>query len=259
MQDIKTQIFNVGLFAGIPVADASTTVQAVRALAAGGMYGVIFPWHKQVFETLKRVRAEFPHLLIGVEGAWAQVRQTLHSGASFAVPDAPVDAADGVYFYRKGSALLDPATHNVLARCSHQIVFVEDLQQARWADITRRACAAVNKLLGFELRHVGINNPDEKTADAVAGQFEQFFHFPKEDKGGAFFAGPFIEAMKKPFYGTHGHIAIATPCPARAAWYLEQRGARFNWDSAGYNPGGMLRVVYLQDEIGGFAVHIVQK
>ena len=28
---------------------------------------------------------------------------------------------------------------------------------------------------------------------------------------------------------------------------------------ADYNPDGSLRVVYLQDEIGGFAVHILQK
>lgn len=118
---------------------------------------------------------------------------------------------------------------------------------------------AIQHMLGFDLRHVGINCPDENASNQTAGIFEQFFGFPKTDRGGAYFAGEVIEVMKKPFYGTHGHIAISTYAPERAAYYLQQAGAKFNWDSAGYNPDGALRVVYLQDEIGGFAVHILKK
>ena len=259
MSNLQAQIFNVGLFAGIPACDTEPTIQAVRALVQGGIYGIILPWHKHVFEALEQVHTEFPALLIGVQGPWAQTSQTLDKGASFAVSNTPVYTAEAVYFRREGNALICPITQKVLAECSNKIVFVEDIQKEDWARITRRAYAAVNEMLGFELRHVGINNPNEAAADGVAGQFEQFFRFRKEDKGGAFFAGTFIESMKKPFYGTHGHIAIATTNPARAVWYLEKRGAAFNWDSAGYNEDGTLRVVYLQDEIGGFAVHIVQK
>ena len=65
--------------------------------------------------------------------------------------------------------------------------------------------------------------------------------------------------MKKPFYGTKGHIAIATNSADRAAYRLEKAGVKLNWDSAGYNADGSLRVVYLQDEVGGFALHILQK
>ncbi len=259
MQNLQAHVFNIGLFAGIPAADTEPTLNAVRAVVAGGMFGIILPWHKHVFDALAQAHAEFPDLLIGVQGPWTQASQTLSSGASFAVSNTPVYTPEAVYFRREGNALICPITQKVLAECSNKVVFVEDIQQNDWPRITRRACAAVNNLLGFELRHVGINNPDEDTSAHVAGQFEQFFHFRKEDKGGAFFAGSYIESMKKPFYGTRGHIAIATSCPARAAWYLEKRGARFNWDSAGYNEDGSLRVVYLQDEIGGFAVHIVQK
>ena len=118
---------------------------------------------------------------------------------------------------------------------------------------------AVQDMLGFTLRHVGINCPDETQSSAVAGTFERIFGLPKEDRGGAYFAGDIIEVMKTPFYGTHGHIAIATNSAESAAYHLEKSGVKLNWNSAGYNPDGHLRVVYLQDEIGGFAVHILQK
>ena len=65
--------------------------------------------------------------------------------------------------------------------------------------------------------------------------------------------------MKKPFYGHNGHIAISSRSAESAAYYLEHAGVKLNWQSAGYNPDGRLRVVYLQDEIGGFAVHILQR
>ena len=118
---------------------------------------------------------------------------------------------------------------------------------------------AVQDMLGFHLRHVGINCQDEAQSSGVADTFERIFGLPKEDRGGAYFAGEIIEVMKKPFYGTHGHIAIATNSAESAAYHLEKAGVKFNWNSAGYNPDGRLRVVYLQDEIGGFAVHILQK
>ena len=78
-------------------------------------------------------------------------------------------------------------------------------------------------------------------------------------RGGAYFSGEVVEVMKKKFYGRNGHIAVSTNDAARAAHYLQKQGAQFNWDSAGYNEDGSLRVVYLAKEIGGFAVHILQK
>ncbi|MDO5765274.1 MAG: hypothetical protein Q4P84_06220 [Elusimicrobiales bacterium] len=133
------------------------------------------------------------------------------------------------------------------------------LSACDWAAVTRCVNGALLKFLDFNLRHVGINSKDEAESSATASLFERIFGFPKEDRGGAYFAGDIIEVMKKPFYGRHGHIAISTADAACAARYLESCGVKLNWDSAGYNPDGRLRVVYLQDEIGGFAVHILQK
>ncbi len=150
-------------------------------------------------------------------------------------------------------------SHKAVLACAVEGIVNNPPAEQDAAVITRRAKEAVLKMLAFELRHVGINTPDAQTADETAGAFEKLFGFKKEDRGGAYFAADYIEVMKKQFYGTHGHIAVAAAHADRAAYQLERAGARFNWDSAGYNPDGRLRVVYLQDEIGGFAVHILQK
>lgn len=259
MEELAKQIYQVGLLADMPTADEEATAQTVRALVKGGIYGIILPWNKRIRVTLDGIRTQFPQLLIGVEGPWTEAQNTLNYGARFLIAEQPKGAENAPCFKREKNMLIGPKTQQVLAECSAEIALPGDIKSGNWERITRRARSAVEEMLGFELRHVGINNPDAQTADQVAGKFEQFFNFPKTDKGGAFFAGSYIESMKKPFYGTHGHIAIATPNPTRAAWYLQQRGAVFNWESAGYNEDGSLRVVYLKDEIGGFAVHIVQK
>ncbi|WP_428074481.1 hypothetical protein [Candidatus Avelusimicrobium aviculae] len=123
----------------------------------------------------------------------------------------------------------------------------------------RRVRQAVNNMLGFDLRHIGINQPDGETSARTAGEFESLFGFARTDRGGAYFAGEVVEVMKKPFYGHNGHIAVSTNDAARAAHYLQKQGVQFNWDSAGYSEDGSLRVVYLAKELGGFAVHILQK
>lgn len=147
-----------------------------------------------------------------------------------------------------------------IVACGGSWMVKKDLIAAKkFEEITRLTREAVSAMLGFELRHVGINCADEKESSATAGTLEKIFGFPKTDRGGAFFAGELVEVMKKPFYGTHGHVAIATNSVARAAYHLEKRGIVFNWDSAGYNADGTLRVVYLQEEIGGFAFHLLQK
>ena len=58
--------------------------------------------------------------------------------------------------------------------------------------------------------------------------------------------------------GKNGHICIATNSVARAKWHLEQRGFTFDESTAKYK-GSKLNVIYLQDEIGGFAFHLIQK
>ena len=67
------------------------------------------------------------------------------------------------------------------------------------------------------------------------------------------FAGAGFECMKVPFRGKNGHIAIATNNIKRARWHLERRGFTFD-DSSDSG-----KAIYMNEEIGGFAFHLLQK
>lgn len=112
--------------------------------------------------------------------------------------------------------------------------------------------------LGFELRHIGINCENENEADGVAQAFDDMFGFKKKAGNSSIFAGTAVEAMKEPYLGAKGHIAIGTTDVAAAVEYLEGKGVKFNKDSAKYKEE-KLTAIYVEREIGGFAVHLVQK
>ena len=113
-------------------------------------------------------------------------------------------------------------------------------------------------MLGFELRHIGINANGEEEADSVAGSFEKLFGFTKKVGGSSVFAGTAIEVMKAPYLGANGHIAIGTNYIERAVYHMELQGFEFDPETAKYK-NGKLVAIYLKGELGGFAVHLVQK
>lgn len=133
------------------------------------------------------------------------------------------------------------------------LVAVGDFEAIK--NLTREA---VNTMLGFELRHIGINANGEEEADSVAGSFEKLFGFTKKVGGSSVFAGTAIEVMKAPYLGANGHIAIGTNYIERAVYHMELQGFEFDPETAKYK-NGKLVAIYLKGELGGFAVHLVQK
>ncbi|MFI3237428.1 MAG: bifunctional 4-hydroxy-2-oxoglutarate aldolase/2-dehydro-3-deoxy-phosphogluconate aldolase [Lachnospiraceae bacterium] len=117
---------------------------------------------------------------------------------------------------------------------------------------------AVMTMLGFELAHVGINCADDAEAHAVADTFQNIFSFNKKDGNSSIFAGTAVEVLKTPYLGKNGHIAIKTNSVLRAVNYLESQGIEFNMESAKYK-GDKLYAIYFKEEVGNFAVHLVQK
>ena len=69
---------------------------------------------------------------------------------------------------------------------------------------------AVDTMLGFEMKHIGINAKDEEDADGVATALNKMFGFEKKVGNSSIFAGTGFEIMKKPYLGTNGHVAIQT-------------------------------------------------
>lgn len=130
--------------------------------------------------------------------------------------------------------------------------------EGKFDEIERLTREAVNTMLGFELKHVGINCADENEADNVAGSFDKLFGFSKKAGNSSIFAGTAIEAMKAPYLGANGHIAIQTNYIDRAVNYLETQGFEFDYSTVKPAEGPM-KAIYLKGEIGGFAVHLVQK
>ena len=133
------------------------------------------------------------------------------------------------------------------------------IEKGEWAKITELTRSAVNKMLGFELRHVGINSGSPEKAMEDATMLAKFLGWEINDGAGAAFVGNGFEVLKKPFKGTHGHLAIATNSVVRAKWHLERRGFQFEDESEASYKDGKLYAIYLKNEIAGFAVHLLQK
>ena len=109
----------------------------------------------------------------------------------------------------------------------------------------------------FTLAHIGINAENAEEAMKAAKLCELIFGFTVKEGNSSIFAGGVVEVMKTPYLGKNGHIAIGTPDVAAAKAELEARGFKFNEESAKFKADGVLNAIYLEDEIGGFAVHLV--
>ena len=156
--------------------------------------------------------------------------------------------------------LNDYLSFNKIIACGGSWMVPEDMLKAEDYDgIEALAREAVQTMLGFELAHIGINTDSEEEADGVASSFDKIFGLTKKVGNSSIFAGTAVEAMKKAYLGTNGHIAIRTNSVVRAYHYLKSTGVEFNEESVKYNDKGGMVAIYLKDEIGGFAVHLVQK
>lgn len=133
------------------------------------------------------------------------------------------------------------------------------LAEGRFDEITALCRGAMESMLGFELRHIGINGQNEEEALQTARWFETLFGFGVKAGAYSVFAGTAVEVMKQPYLGKNGHIAIGTNSVPRARAYLQRMGAAFDDATEKKNADGNIIAVYLKDEIAGFAVHLVQK
>ena len=134
----------------------------------------------------------------------------------------------------------------------------KEINEGNFAKVTELCAEARRVLLGFEILHVGINCDDADTAMEVAEKFQEAFGFIVKPGNSSNFAGTAIEVMKSKFLGAKGHIAIRTNKIEAAVAELEKHGFTMDMSTAKYK-ADRLTVVYLKDEIGGFAVHLSQK
>ena len=146
-----------------------------------------------------------------------------------------------------------------VAACGGSWMVPKDaIAQKDWHRIETSARNAVRIMLGLELRHIGINSESPENARKTAEVLGALLDEGIREGTHSVFAGNAFELMKEPSFGTCGHIAIACNDLMRARWYLERRGFNFDERSAKEKAGKVV-AIYFRNEIGGFAVHLLQK
>lgn len=110
----------------------------------------------------------------------------------------------------------------------------------------------------FEFSHVGVNADSREEANRHVELIASLFGAEaRTDRKGSPFAGKYIEVMAGKPMGTHGHIAFYTADIPGAIAYFETRGVKVNLDSAKRREDGSIYVIYLQEEIAGFAIQLI--
>lgn len=133
-----------------------------------------------------------------------------------------------------------------------------DIAAGNFEQITTLCREARRSILGFEVAHIGINCPDGDASEAVCGELKAAFGFPMKAGNSSNFSTSAIEVMKSNYLGRQGHIAIRTNRIDVAIAELEKAGYAVDMATAKYK-GDRMIAVYLKQEFGGFAVHLLQK
>jgi 2-dehydro-3-deoxyphosphogluconate aldolase/(4S)-4-hydroxy-2-oxoglutarate aldolase len=156
--------------------------------------------------------------------------------------------------------LMDYLSFDRITACGGTWMVKKDLIEGEcWDEITAICKDAVKTMLGFELRHVGVNCADEAEAEKTAKAFSVVFGFDYKPGNSSVFAGTALECMKEPCLGEHGHIAIGVNSVDRAVYHLGLQGVEFDESTRKTNAKGKTGAIYMKETFGGFAVHLVQK
>lgn len=160
----------------------------------------------------------------------------------------------GLDFGNLGSYLRCPA----VAACGGSFMAKADaIRAGDWDGITKACKQAVGCSLGFELAHVGLNHPDAEAALTSAKALDCFFALGVKEGNSSIFTGKAVECMKTPFYGANGHIGFYCNSVPRALAWFRARQIPIREESVRTDAQGNMISFYLEEEINGFAVHVV--
>ncbi|MDR1643325.1 MAG: bifunctional 4-hydroxy-2-oxoglutarate aldolase/2-dehydro-3-deoxy-phosphogluconate aldolase [Clostridiales bacterium] len=249
-----------------------TTEQADKAVAAGAKF-IVSPGINP--KVVSHCLSKGVPIIPGISTP-SEAEQALELGLSI-VKFFPAEAAGGLKMIKALAApytglkfvptggvtpdnLLDYLAYDKVLACGGSWMATKDLiSKGDFAKIEQLTRQAVVLSLGFSLKHVGLNFDSEETASQAGDEFKKLFGFDKKVGNSSIFASEGFELMKKNGRGLHGHIAIQTNSVKRAMAYLKRQGATFNESTLVLLPNGKPEFVYLNEEIGGFALHLKQK
>lgn len=249
----------------------TTTEQVDRAVAAGATYIVSPGINPEVVKYCQKVGIPIvPGCVTGSE-----IEIALSLGLK-TVKFFPAEAAGGLNMIKSLAApygdvtfvptggiseknLLEYLAFPKILACGGSWMVPADAIKAKdWDKIRTLTGSAVQHMLGFKLAHLGINAENENGAITIAEQLSALLGRQISIGNSSVFAGDEFEIVKGNGRGTHGHIGIHTNFLGRAKAYLEKNGYRFV-DSTLKEKDGKPIAIFMEGEIGGFAIHLLQK
>ena len=133
------------------------------------------------------------------------------------------------------------------------------IREGNFAKIRELTEEAVHAMLDFRLADVGINCADETQAKKTAETFEQLFGFGAEENPSSIFSGKLcgksedaVSWNKRAYCGRSLFCGKRQGISGAQGCGISGRKARFTGRM------GKMQALYLKEEIGGFAVHLVR-
>lgn len=150
------------------------------------------------------------------------------------------------------------AMPNVIAIGGSFMLPQESIDQQDWESIEQLSRDAIDAMLQYELIHLGIHGESNEKAEAIALQLCHMFNFKYYKKPKSHFAGKGFEVLNTKGRGTLGHFGIYTPYVQRALYQLNKKGIKQVEDTITYNKKTkLINFVYLDSEIAGFGIHLI--
>lgn len=247
-----------------------TTEQADRAIAAGASF-IVSPGLNP--EVVKHCLANGYPVVPGIATP-TEIELVMSLGLD-TVKFFPAEAAGGIAMIKAMSApygkikfmptggigkdnLNDYLSFGKVFCCGGSWMAAKKLiNEGKFDEIERLTREAVSSMLDLKIHHVGINS-DAENAKSDAELFASFLGLETRDAGISVWSGDKVEIMIDPIKGARGHIGLSTNYVDRAAYHLERRGMKFDLSTAKYDAAGNMTFVYAENEIAGFAIHLLK-
>ena len=275
MNAVLEQISKIGIVPVVKIDRAEDALPLAKALCAGGL-----PCAEVTFRTgaaaeaIKIMTTNFPDMCVGAGTVLnaEQVDAAVEAGAKFIV--SPGLNPRTVKYCIEKNVPITPGTSSpsdieqAIELGLDVVKFFPAEQSGGLAKIKAMAAPYVNmkfmptgginaKNINEYLAHIGINSESKEEADKTVNRLSFLFGTPVKVGSGGSFAGTIVEVLNAKGRGSHGHIAIRTNYIVRAINYMSTvLGVEFEEPIM---KGDKINAIYLKEEIGGFAVHLLQK
>lgn len=146
---------------------------------------------------------------------------------------------------------------NVLAIGGSWMVKTDLIENEDWDGISKLCSDAVIALQGLEFAHMGVNNDGSVESEKSITGFAAL-GMPTNRGASSTFMSSFIEVLPKLYLGKNGHIGFRCYNIERTLSYLANHGFTPNKETIARDAKGNIKICYLNEELSGFAIHLIR-